>query len=205
VFRSLFLTLSLLALSVGPLAAAERPYRVAGIIDLGDGHRLTVIELPAGKHRLLREGEAVGDVRVLEISAQWVRLQFPEGERRLRLMGLEGEGPRAMPATSPSPAPSVRRVSRATMERLDELVSTMDAGGVGGVAAEFNNLLQLPDHARIVAVNEGTMVSPEGTVRSVRDALANGETTRLSVAGAPGLARLYVMPAWLGQEIQRPQ
>ena len=73
----------LVALAVNVVAAAESNYRLAGIAGRTDNLRALIVWRD-GSQRWLREGDLFEGAEVLEISADWVRLQFPEGERLIR-------------------------------------------------------------------------------------------------------------------------
>ena len=65
--------------------AADDGYRIAGIIALGAEDGEVIVELPDGDQRLLTKGDFLGQIEVMEISANAVLLRFPDGVRQLQL------------------------------------------------------------------------------------------------------------------------
>jgi len=93
-------------LLTGVLVSSDRSRSVA-----------TIGERPAGstrvpvRHHRLREGEVVGNTRIIEIRERWVTVQVEEfGQFELRTLELARTAPEAMPGNetpaAPAPAPA---------------------------------------------------------------------------------------------------
>jgi len=171
--------------------------RIAGIAAFGEGRHLTVVELADGEHRLVGEGAWLGEVEVVEITDDWVRLRYPDGERRLEIGWVEG-GVQAGGAAAPPFDPTCLQVSRSAFKELGNLVTSLRAGGVGGVATTLNQLLGLPDGAHVVAINNHPLASPVAAVKAVYATLSKEETAHLSIANDPDRGDLYVTAGWRG-------
>ncbi len=192
-----------LALLAATVFGDELPYvRIAGIIGPADG-MMALIELPTGKYRVVRKGDSLGDGEVLEIAPQWLRVRFPAGERVLRL-STTGEGSAAGPGVSN------REISPEVLQQLEQLASTqapadkrggnLAAGsqplaedGSEEFTARLNAIIQLPEGARITAVDDKQVTSPETALRYLVSGLKKGEIPHLFLAGTPGLDEVYLM------------
>lgn len=119
----------LLALS-GMVVAGEQGYRIAGIIASSATDWQVIVELPDGEQKLASAGDFLGQVKILRISKDGVVLQFPDGERQMR---LSQGGFIPLAAT---------------------LSSTAAVGGAGVVAGNFSK----PENKRLSS--RGTHISP---------------------------------------------
>src|SRR6186997_1453315 len=73
--------------SLASVAASETNYRLAGIVGTADERAVALIELPDGRQRLFRKGDALGDGRIREITAVGVRVELAHEDLLLRLRG----------------------------------------------------------------------------------------------------------------------
>jgi len=80
--------LLLCTLSVGPVYGADSSggYRLAGVLSTGE-NRVGFLELPQGGQVLIRLGSTVNGGKVVEFSAQKLRIAFPDRTLELTLTG----------------------------------------------------------------------------------------------------------------------
>jgi hypothetical protein len=177
-----------MALAASSIAGAAELPRLAGIIDLGDGHRLAVMEAAEGLQRIAAPGETIGAIQVVEVEDQWVRVRLPDGERTLRLDWAASDGFEP-PPLPPPPAVGTRSITRDLVSELRRLAS-----GVVTTETDLNVALQLPPEAHITAI-EGHAT---GSVAQVAATLLVGVEKqvwpRISVNGTPGMSEVYLVP-----------
>lgn len=143
----------LLLLSQSALAQ-EGSYNLTGVMGSSGGKVFAVIEDTNGKQRLLTEGDELDGAQVRQISAvdKSVLLAFPDREVLLTLTGS------ARPVAPERPA-RVARFEQAPDKNLDEakfqalvqLSRDADSLAESETAARLNELLGLPEDARVVA------------------------------------------------------
>src|SRR5579862_4202807 len=86
--------LLLCTLSVGAVYGADlsRGYRLAGVLSTGE-NRVGFLELPQGGQVLIRLGSTVNGGKVVEFSAQQLRIAFPDRTIELALTAGAAAGP----------------------------------------------------------------------------------------------------------------
>jgi hypothetical protein len=182
-------------------AAQETEYHLTGVIGSSSGKLFAVIEQGDGQQRLLSEGDAIGDGRVLAISAQTktVRLRFPGRDITL---GLDGSGlaeeqveDYAIEEYGNTEALSLNSEK---IERLAKLVREIDELGDKESLVRLKNILGLSEDARIVALNEQQYDSS----RELLEALAQDLPEKMkygsylgsiAVSSDRGKERMYLM------------
>jgi hypothetical protein len=181
-----------MVLAASSSASAAELARLAGVIDLGDGRRLAVLEFADGAQRLAQPGRAIGDIQVLEVGDEWVRLRLPEGEQRLDLSWIRPGGGTGRPAYAPEPI-ATRHITPVLLDGFRRF-GTVPVDGPQVGHARLNELLQLPLAACVVAVDDQEVTSPEAAALALRTALENGQAPRLSVRQGEAVERIYLVP-----------
>jgi hypothetical protein len=176
-----------MALAASSIAGAAELPRLAGIIDLGDGHRLAVMEAAEGLQRIAAPGETIGAIQVVEVEDQWVRVRLPGGERTLRLDWATSDGSEP-PPLPPPPAVGTRSITRDLVSELRRLASA------GGTETDLNAALQLPPEARITAIEGQATGSVAQVVATLLAAVEKQVWPRISVNGTPGMSEVYLVP-----------
>jgi hypothetical protein len=75
----------LLIMPTMAVAADEYAYRIAGIIASGANGWQTIVEPPDGEQKVVSEGDYLGQIKIVSISKEGVVLQFPDGNKQMRL------------------------------------------------------------------------------------------------------------------------
>jgi hypothetical protein len=204
------------ALCAGLAVAADRSggYRLAGVMATGRD-RIGFLELPEGGQVLIRQGSIVNGGRVVEFSAQRLRIAFPDRTIELELSGASAAArpPLVAQAAAPAPVPppdtAVPPASQTPMLRpitRDPTAATVRAFRANGIAPappgvderryaaeQIAPVFGLPENARLVAVNETPVSSAAQAYEAVRAALTMGGVV-LQLETPAGLQRLYVNP-----------
>ena len=183
----------LLALSSMPILAEDvSSYRVAGIINLANGDHLAVIEWPSGEQQLLRRGDLLSEGKILEIATEFIRLNFPDGERTLWLRA--GNNTAETSATNPPEAPIIvtQEVSTKLRQGLQQLAAESQSGDKPDSGAKLNALFRLPPEARITAINEDPADSAGQTAKMVLERLDKRAMTHLFISGAADVNEVYL-------------
>ena len=181
-------------------AAAESGYRLAGIIAPANGNALALIELPGGEQQLFRQGDALGDGRVVDIDATSVRLEFPDGDVLLELAGTgfvvvdEPTEYRRQDyqniGTHPVAPEKLAEVSR--LADSEEEVEAKD------LALKVMKNLNLPVDARITAVADQPVSSIDEALEAMAGEIKENADKAspyqfvLSISDASGNKRMYV-------------
>jgi hypothetical protein len=217
-----FLMLASIFASAARAAASDTSYRLAGIVGDGGEQSIAVIELPDGRQRLVRTGDALGEGHVVEITRIGVRIEFPGEELILRMRG----NPRlaaASPAADAAPAadegdPEDARAEADEQEAvgeggvLSQQLSMADAAsmiesvqGAGhpdgaqqqsteGLGSRLNALLEIPAEATITEVDGVRVDSPQAALAAIQSSFAQSNGARLTVTGAGALTTVVLAP-----------
>jgi len=218
--RACALILALFCGSNVLLAADQPDYRLAGIVTVGPERLLAVIEMPDGRQGLFRTGDAVGDGRIRDITRSDVRIEMHGQNFLLSLRGnprLSAAAPiqtadEDVPDDEINTDPKVRK-QPLFYEDTVRLLTSVDHSGAtanaGGTPAEhgsdksgypdtlspgLNELLGVPQGARIVAVDGSPVHSPQEIIDKVVPLLNLGRAVRLNLADADELEVIYVTP-----------
>ena len=184
-------------------AAATGGYRLAGIVTVGKDC-LGFLELPGGGQVLVRQGSTIeGGGRIVTLDDERLRIAFPDGTIELR---LEGSGKPSAALTTQrillSPSDQGHVMLQVDAAALDQALKASHPGdkhadaGVE-VAHRFASLVDLPNNARVLAVNEVPVASADRAIRLAEKSLAEGSVVRLNLE-APGGdpdTRVYLLPA----------
>jgi hypothetical protein len=101
----------------GAVSVGDPAHRLAGIVELDDGARQAWIVTRAGRERVLRVGDALGEGRITEISRRSVRVQLADRELILQLAG--GAVGTGVPAdANPAPVVESRPMSAQRLRRI---------------------------------------------------------------------------------------
>ena len=193
-------------------------YRLAGIIDSGAGKRVGFLQLPQGAQVLIRQGSVIaGGGRIVEFSQRAVRIAFPDGRMvQINLEGVAGGGAAgggaaAGAADSAAAQQSARAapayaIVTATDDHGNTLVRHIEvqrfsnalaqqASGAADVTQRLQGLLQLPDNARIVAINDAPVGAAPMAIKTIQTLLARNVMATLNLEGPAGSQRVYLMAA----------
>lgn len=201
--------------------AAERDYRLAGIVSVGADRLLAVIEMPDGRQGLFREGDALGDGRIRAVTREGVRVHLKDGDVMLTLRG----NPRLSAATpvkggidalvseyTPGDADPDSRVRKQPLFYQDtvELLTTAALSAIdpGQIAekglppdiskellnSRVNEVLGVPIGATITAVDRDPVSTPQEVIDAVVPRLNDGATVRLTIAGAAEVETIELTP-----------
>ena len=187
-------------------------YRLAGIIDSGAGKRVGFLQLPQGAQVLIRQGSVIaGGGRIVEFSQRAVRIAFPDG--RMVQINLEGVGADAAAGAADSAAAQqsaraapANAIVTATDDHGNTLVRHIEvqrlskalaqqASGAADVTQRLQGLLQLPDNARIVAINDAPVGAAPVAIKTIQTLLARNVMATLNLEGPAGSQRVYLMAA----------
>jgi hypothetical protein len=201
-------------------AADEPDYRLAGIVTVGTERLLAVIEMPDGRQGLFRTGDALGEGRIRDITRSDVRIEMHGQNFLLSLRGnprLSAAAPIRIEDEDVSDSetntdPTVRNQPLFYEDTVRLLTSVERSGGTanaGGATAGqgtdksgntdtlspgLNELLGVPQGARIVAVDGSPVHSPQEIIDKVVPLLNLGRAVRLNLADADQLEVIYVTP-----------
>ena len=195
--------LALMLLSIDAQATATSGYRLAGIVAVGKDY-LGFLELPGGEQVLVRQGSTInGGGRIVALDGERLRIAFPDGTVELM---LEGSGrPGAATATTDAVLSQadeghtlVRNVDSATLRQALVSSHASDKRADAGieVGRRFAGLVNLPNNARVLAVNEVPVTSADAAIRLAEKSLAEGTPVRLNLAAPSGDpdTRVYLLP-----------
>ena len=201
-------------------AAPETNYRLAGIVAAGSDSFMAVIELPDGRQQLFRAGDVLGNGKIREITSTGARIELAGRELVLSLRGNPKLVAEARVETTPiddnvdlDEAAAIadnmdleqnsRRQQLFFPETVRMLTSMQGASqpqpGATPPPAEalheqLNHLLEVPASARIVAVDQVNVSTPQETIEALIRRLNEGGVTRLAVSGAGALETVYLTP-----------
>lgn len=205
--------LSLLLLCSAALAAASSPYRLAGIVAVGEDY-LGFLEVPEGGQILVRKGSGIaGGGRVIALERDRLTIAFPD---RVIEVSLEGSGRPGTPAVVRDVLKGQEDFDNHMVRQVDnrllrKALATGDSTASPGANAHtrqrtdaaadlgrrFASILNLPPSARLVAVNESPVTSVQSTLAMVDRLLAEGVSLRLNLAGSSSgdaETRVYLTP-----------
>jgi len=164
--------------------------RVAGIIDTGQS-RIAMVELADGSTRLVREGDDLGQGKVVEITPDGIRLALADGEQLLRLGGSfpSGAEPRDLnEMTRTALLQEVRRASGATKS------ATAGEPQAKAAPSNLNSILGLPPSATITSINDRPVRSAGQALNVFESALLGEGGIMVAVSGAEGTKQVYLHP-----------
>ena len=204
--------------SLAPAVASETNYRLAGIVAAGSEGSIALIELPDGRQRFFRAGDALGDGRIREINAAGVRIELAHEDLVLRLRGnpmLLARAPEEVQSVADDETDvehddndteagrddveSNRQLSASDVMRL--LTSTQDTGEprAGGqppsaeaLRRQLNDLLEIPADALVTGVDQASVSTPQQAIEALASRLDQGGSVRLTVSGAGALETIVL-------------
>jgi len=189
-------------------AAPETNYRLAGIIAAGSESLIAVIELPDGRQQLFRTGDVLGNGKIRKITSTGARIELAGRELLLSLRG----NPKLVAEARVEAAPiddnvdleqNSRRQQLLFPDTVRMLTSMQGASQPQPLAPpaaadtlreQLNHLLEIPTGARIVAVDQVNVNTPQETIEALIRRLNEGGVTRLAVSGAGTLETVYLTP-----------
>ena len=217
--RTCALIFALFCFSNVLFAADEPDYRLAGIVSVGPERLLAVIEMPDGRQGLFRTGDALGDGHIRDITRGDVRVEMHGQDFLLSLRGnprLSAAAPvptedENVPDYETNTDPKVLNQPlfyEDTVRLLTSLPRTAGMASAGGAAEKstdgngnvdthspgLNELLGVPQGARIVAVDGSPVHSPQEIIDKVVPLLNLGRAVRLNLQDAGELQVIYVTP-----------
>lgn len=196
-------------------------YRLAGVVAGAPGGALALIELPDGRQRAFRTGDALGDGTIRDIRPGSVRIDLPDEDLILRLRGSPHF------AAEPSPEPDAAGEAREAgpqdaEEQVLEAQSTgatrtqplpssdlerlLAAAGRAGTRPEagdspppaagdvLRSVLELAADAEIVAVDGAAMASAAAALEALVARLPTGDPVSIDIRSAAGNETLVVAP-----------
>lgn len=192
--QRLVLSLLLAFLSTPILAEDTSSYRVAGIITLTNGDHLAVIEWPSGEQQILHRGDGLGDGKILEITSEYIQLEFPNGKNQL---WLRAGNSNVEASARPTKGPVILSVpvSVELLQNLKQLATEPKAGDKSDASAKLNVLLKLSPDARISAINESPATgSAVQTAKILLEQLDKGRIPHLFISGTEQVNEVYLTP-----------
>jgi hypothetical protein len=202
--RNTVLVLLLTVVSVAAAQAEAKPgYRLAGIVAVGSDY-LGFLELPDGGQVLVRQGTAIGDGgRIVALDNERLKIAFPDRTIELSLedSGKPGTAPNTqgiVVGQSDQGHVMVRQVDSAALSQALATSRTSTKAPDAGieVGQRFAGLINLPNNARVLAVNEVPVTSADSALKLAETSLAEGTPVRLNLAAASGdpETRVYLLP-----------
>lgn len=196
------LLLTLLSVTAAQ-AETKQSYRLAGIVAVGSDY-LGFLELPDGGQVLVRQGTAIGDGgRIVALDNERLKIAFPDRTVELSLedSGKPGTAPNTqgiLVGQSDQGHVMVRQVDSAALSQALATSRTSTKAPDAGieVGQRFAGLINLPNNARVLAVNEVPVTSADSALKLAQTSLAQGMPVRLNLAAASGdpEMRVYLMP-----------
>jgi hypothetical protein len=204
-----FVLLSAMLVSATALAQAYSPpvdddngaLRLSGIV-LDEQRGVAIVESPDGATVMVHEGDTFEGGRVVQISRESMRVQFPQGDR---LYWLTADGSKVTDAPPPpaadpvvierreAPTALLRTVAKVpAVARLDALVATTSQHDTTSVDELLGPLLGLPKQARITQIDHRPLGSTKADIIAIRNSLAQGNVVSLSIEGIPEKDMLYL-------------
>jgi hypothetical protein len=186
----------------------ETNYRLAGIIGAGSESLVAVIELPDGRQQLFRTGDVLGNGEIREITSTHARIELAGQELLLSLRGnprLVAEA--RVEATPVDDDVDLEQNSRrqqllfpdtvrmlTSMQRASQSQPLATPPAAETLREQINHVLEIPAIARIVAVDQVNVNTPQETIEALIRRLDEGGVTRLAVSGAGTLETVYLTP-----------
>ena len=190
----------LLLIMTEMLVAGEADYRIAGIIANGSADWQAIIERPDGEQMLVKKGDLIGRIEVVDISKDGVTLQFPNGIKQMQLSEGGYFSPPVDVVSRPQNAEvvfvegvSVGDYTRLLKQRLtpDMLarvrgLETLDRLSASARIVSYSYLGELDD-------TQTPIESIESGVHLLQQAIIEGKELRIKVENGD-LTYIYVMP-----------
>lgn len=180
----------------GEIPPADQGRRLSGVIIIDEQHPIAVIEQPDGDFVMVRVGDRLGDGRVEEITAHWLRVRDSTGDQLLWVTGLRSRVTDAPLVRERDDEGIAYNRTLAHQETVRELAKLVEAASTPGldISTLLGPMFDLPADARIVEVNHEPITSARDGMTRIRDALAAGNVVRLSIEGVYGKEGVYLMP-----------
>lgn len=187
----------LVALAVKVVAAAESDYRLAGIAGRLDNLRAFIVWRDGGQ-RWYREGDLIEGAEVLEISADWVRLKFPEGERLIRptFSISRSLGVSPFEHLLADAVADVRTVesTKTSQELIAGLSRSASATSSTQLTRTLNTLFELPRGSKVLAVGQENIAAPKDAIELVLKALRQNRLPHVWATSPEGPVEVYLSP-----------
>ena len=189
-------------------AAPETSYRLAGIIAAGSESVIAVIELPDGRQQLFRTGDVLGNGKISEITSTGAHIDVAGRQLLLSLRA----NPKLVAEARVEATPIDDNVDLEQNSRRQQLffpdtvrmLTSMQGASQPQPGAtpppaealheQLNHLLEVPASARIVAVDQVNVNTPQEAIEALIRRLNEGGVTRLAVSGAGALETVYLTP-----------
>jgi hypothetical protein len=189
-----YLSMAALLMSFGVtsgIADSGSP-RVAGIIDTGHS-RIAMVELADGSTRLVREGDDLGQGKVVEITPDGIRLALADGEQLLRLGGSFSSGAEPRNLDEMTRAALLQEVRRASGATKSATAGEPEAKAEAA-PSNLNSILGLPPSATITSINDRPVGSAGQALNVFEDALLGEGGIMVAVSGVEGTKQVYLHP-----------
>lgn len=185
-----------LVLFAGMAWAEVLPYRVAGIFAVDGEQYRAVIELSADEQGLYREGDSLGSGTILEVSLAGVTVAV--GSDRY-FLALRGDGSAVYHEYKDPAAPATTTTEVNYGYVLKQLsAARADAGKKDDsdtLRRTVNRILQLPEQARITAIDREPVESELAMIDTLKSALRSQVPPQLLISGVPDMEEVYVLPS----------
>src|SRR5262245_36999246 len=202
----------LFALRTGA-ATPEMRYRLAGVIASSPENCIALIELPDGRQRLFHRGDAFADGRIREVTATRVIIDVADGELWLTMRHDQESvhDIRLAPASvqevafvdaDPDLDHSDARNQELSASDAARLLAAADSAsqqlahrasvGAHRPHSRLNELLELPDDARIVAVDEVSVHTTQDAIEAFVPRLNQSQGVRLTVVDGGEVTSIHL-------------
>lgn len=173
----------------------ELPYRLAGTLSTGDA-AMAMIEMPGGKYRTVRIGDTFEDGIVEKITDEQVIIAVSAGKQWvLRLSGGLVEPLAIADETALYETTLTRFTDFGALQRkIDRAQSKHGSGQPLELGAALRAALGLPKQARVLAVDQTPIRSPEQLAKVLADILEKEHGVLVSVGGVKGIEQVYLSP-----------
>jgi hypothetical protein len=200
--------------------SGDAGYRLAGVVSAGSD-RVGFLQVPAGGQVLVRKGSVINGGTVVEFSERRLRIAFPDHTLELMLDGASGArlGAAAPESPAPQPRPATTAASAKThatphpSTQLSPTPVTNNLSRVATVQFEVNGIpapppntdpgryvadqlgpaFDLPEHSRLLSVNDQPVTSASQAVDTLQQALQRGVAV-LNLDTPSGPRRVYIAP-----------
>jgi type II secretory pathway component PulC len=191
-------------------SSSEPPFRLSGVVTVGDEARVAMIEFPDGRQQTVRRNTSIPDVgKVEKISRDrlWLKTETGEIEIQLTADGLPSEqghrnllSPESSSADAAAPTASEAEtqpkhrtveVSEEMAYQIEQLAKT-PAATVDELYFALKPMLGLPSAAELKL--NGLSFEPMDSVSQIKQQLDQGQMMRAVVQGAEGVEMIYLQP-----------
>ncbi len=173
--------------------AEETAFWLTGIIKT-DKVKIALVEFRNGKHGYFREGDDFGGGKLLEISDDWMKIEFPTGKTSTFYLNGASLPQGQFSSSNEHETVTLEVGPDYARAELAKALKKESADKKGRLAQDVNRILGVPAQAKIELVDGQPFNSAQMLVELLQGSLNNGGGILLSVSGMPnGADTIYLM------------